>query len=332
MRSSTSHSKEKPRSRRGTIASGFFVCMAILYYAGIEWQARLYDAHVASIERRYEDYNDALDFGKRPDSSMRMLVLGNSLLLHGVRFDELKDALSPRIDAKQYLILNTTYFDWYYTLVKMFNSGARPEIVVLVLSPRQFVSWNVREDYFARHLMRARDIFAVARDLKLSNTQASNLAFSRLSQFFDSRAQIRNEAVKAIFPNLGPLMSLMTRVRNAPPIGGDGDRVESVAAERLRSLRELAAQWNTKIILVIPPSDGGRGNSAAYAIQSAGSAAGVPVLVPVAPGSFKADHYVDGFHLNKLGAETFTPRLIAALQKETAIYTTRKASQVAGRK
>jgi lysophospholipase L1-like esterase len=102
-----------------------------------------------------------------------------------------------------------------------------------------------------------------------------------------------------------------------------------LAIERLQALRDLAARWNSQFVLVIPPSDGGRGDPAAAELQAAGDAAGVPVLLPVAAGSLPADLYADGFHLNQRGAEAFTARLIDSLENETPICLARKSPRMA---
>jgi hypothetical protein len=313
------------------MASAAFLCLAVLCYAYIEYKARRLDVANGVIESREDseaEYRAIIDSGKQPTASTRMLVLGNSLLLRGVQFDDVRNSLAPSIDAKRLVVVNTSYFDWYYTMLRMFREGAKADIVALALNPKQFAAWNVREDYFARHLMKLRDIFAIARDLRLSNTEASNLAFANFSQYYDLRTKIRNKQIYKIFRNLRPLMLLIT-YEPPPPLKLMN---ESFAVERLRAMRDLAGKWNAKFVLIIPPSDGGKGDPNAAVIESAGKIAGVPVLVPVAPGSLGANCYLDGFHLNKRGAETFTPQLIASLQKETAIYTAQKAPQVAGRK
>ena len=50
------------------------------------------------------------------------------------------------------------------------------------------------------------------------------------------------------------------------------------------------------------------------AVARAGRAAGVPVLIPVAPGELGQSYFRDAFHLNQRGAEIFTPRLWEALK------------------
>ena len=328
MPSSISNSERKPRSRRGTIASAAFLCLAVLSYGYIEYRARRLDLANAALESREDseaEYQEIIDSGRRPGAASRMFVLGNSLLLRGVDFDKVRSSLDPSIDARRLVVVNTFYFDWYYTMLRMFREGARADVVVLVLNPKQFASWKVREDYFAHHLMKLRDIFSIARDLKLSNTEASNLAFANLSQYYDLRTKIRTKEIHKVFKNLKPLMAMIT-YEPPPPLQLIP---EPFAVKRLQSLRDLAGKWNAKFVLVIPPSDGGRGDPNAAVIQAAGKIAGVPVLVPVAPGSWGSDRYLDGFHLNKLGAAAFTPRFIAALQKEASVDLAQKESKTA---
>jgi hypothetical protein len=265
-----------------------------------------------------------LETSKRPAAAPRMFVLGNSLLFHGVHFDEVQKSLSPAIETKRWVVMNTSYFDWYYCMVKMFREGARPDVVVLVMSPKQFASSMVREDYFARHLMKLQDIFSIAWNMKISNTQASNLVFSNLSQYYQSRTQIRNKQVRKIF-DLGPLMKLITYAP-PPPVK---TIPEELALDRLQKMRDLAEKWNAKFVLVIPPSDGGKRDINAARLQEAGKTIGVPVLVPIAAGTLGIDHYMDGFHLNQRGAEAFTPQLVASLQKETAVFLARRESRTA---
>jgi hypothetical protein len=247
------------------------------------------------------------------------------LLLRGLEFEKVQSSLSPDIDAKRMVVVNTSYFDWYYTLRKMFREGAKADVVVLVLNAKQFAAWNVREDYFARHLMPLRDIFSIAWNMRLSNTEASNLVFANLSQYYDLRAKIRNKQINKIFKNLGPLMAMITH--EPPPVVKPIP--ESFAVERLQAMRDLVGQWNAKFILVLPPSDGGKGDINAAILQAAGKTAGVPVLVPVEAGSLGADHYMDGFHLNKLGAETFTPRFIASIEEEMGGRLAKKETRTA---
>jgi hypothetical protein len=313
---------------RGTIASIAFLCIAAASYGYIEYRARLLNADIAARESRADsdaEMRALFDSQPRDQRSRTMFVLGNSLLLRGVQFEEVKSAFSPDFDARRLVVVNTSYFDWLYATRKIFDQGGRPDVVVLVMSPRQFLASNVREDYFAHHLMRFQDAFSVASEMGLSNTAASSLAFANLSQYYDLRARIRNQWLKKVIPNLGPMMDLITKQ--------DGSRTEefpqSLAVERLRALNDLAERRSARFVLVIPPSDGGRGDPAAAKLKAAGETTGVRVVLPIAAGTLAADRYLDGFHLNDRGAEEFTTRLIASLEKETAVRVARKSSQTA---
>lgn len=317
-------------ARRGTIASVALLCIAAASYGYIEYRARLLNADIAARESRADsdaEMQSLLDAKQQAQAGQRMFVLGNSLLLRGVQIEEVKKAFTPDIDVRRLVVVNTSYFDWLYATRKIFEEGGRPDVVVLVMSPRQFLASNVREDYFAHHLMRFQDAFSVASEMGLSNTAASSLAFANISQYYDLRARIRNQWLKKAIPNLGPMMDLITRQDNSLK----DEFPETLAVERLRTLNKLSTQWKAKFVLVIPPSDGGRGDPAAAKLQTTGETAGVRVLLPIAAGSLAADRYLDGFHLNERGAQEFTARLIASLEEETVVRVAKKSPQMAAK-
>jgi hypothetical protein len=316
--------------RRGTIASAALLCIAVASYGYIEYRARLLNADIAARESRAEsdaEMQAIFDVEPPAQATQRMFVLGNSLLLRGVQFEEVKKAFVPDFDVKRLVVVNTSYFDWLYATRKIFDEGARPDVVVLVMSPRQFLASNVREDYFAHHLMHFQDAFSVASEMGLSNTAASSLAFANLSQYYDLRARIRNQWLKKVIPNLGPMMDLITKQDGSL----NEEFPQSLAVERLRALNDLSARWNAKFVLVIPPSDGGRGDPAAANLEAAGKSAGVRVLLPIAAGTLAANRYLDGFHLNDRGAKEFTAQLIASLENETAVRVAKKSPQMAAK-
>ena len=67
------------------------------------------------------------------------------------------------------------------------------------------------------------------------------------------------------------------------------------------------------VVLVAPVLDPYEGSEA---LLDGARVARVPVLRPVASGSFGPQLYRDGFHLNDEGAAQFTDRLIPALAGE----------------
>ena len=288
----------------------------MLLSSGIELVCRYEIPRVSRIERRTQtEYQSLFDFSDRSFDAVRGIVVGNSLLGEGVRFEEAKQGLLPDADIKRFLIENTNYFDWKYGIRRLLGRGARPDVIVLVMSPRQFVSPSIRGEYFAHRLMDLRDLMSVARDVGASNTQISDLVFSNISHFGGIRAEVRKLVLGALLPDLPRLTALMTDQRSAPL---DEDFVRSESQRRLKALGELAEQYHARVVLVIPPEGTNARETMASAVKEAGTSAGVSVLVPVVPGSMPADLFSDGFHLNEMGAKVFTPRFVDSLQAELA--------------
>jgi hypothetical protein len=161
------------------------------------------------------------------------------------------------------------------------------------------------------------DIFSVAKNLELTNTQTSNLAFANVSAFFGLGGEVRKWLAGKIFRDLPELtQSLIPKLPPQP----EPALISSESLRRLHALRELAARYDSDVVLVIPPTKGRRAGTDASAVVSAGRSAGVSVLVPVEPDSLEADLYSDnGFHLNDRGAEVFTPAFVEALQKNLQV-------------
>ncbi len=65
-----------------------------------------------------------------------MLLFGNSLLLEGVDYPALRNALSDEYDVHRLIFEQTEYLDQYYVLRRLFRHGARPHDVVLCISAR----------------------------------------------------------------------------------------------------------------------------------------------------------------------------------------------------
>ncbi len=250
----------------------------------------------------------------RPTVSPRhVLVVGNSLLDNGVLFDEASRSLRPDIEAARLMVPDTSYYDWYYGLRRLFAEGARPNVVVLMLSPRQLVVSRIRESYSPYRMFRTRDILPAARELSLSNTETSSLYFAHYSAYFGYGDEVRKGILRRILPGLPLLMATMVFSNPAPL---DPDKVFETANIRLVALRDLATAYNVRFVLLVPPSGESKGDEAYQAVARAGAATGVPVLMPAGIGSIEPELYSDKFHLNSRGAKLFTPRFADALRRE----------------
>jgi hypothetical protein len=292
--------------------------VAALLAAGLEGACRLGIPRISRIERRLEEeYRDALEVSRRPGSGLQALVLGNSLLNAGIRFDEAHRLLLPDIDARRLMVFDTSYCDWYYGMRRLFAEGSRPDVVILVLTPTQLAMTKVRGNYFGYRLMRMADLFAVANEVGLSNTQTSNLAFANVSAYFGLGGEVRKWLAGRIFPDLPELTRRMVAATSAPLTE---DQVHATCLGRLRELRDLADRHGARLVLVIPPTTGSGVERYQDAVRRAGSLAGVSVVVPVPANSLGDRHYSDrGFHLNDRGAEIFTTAFVGAIRRELGV-------------
>ncbi len=270
MRLSISNSRKQLCSRPGLQASLTLGLIVVVLSLALEAACRLGVPRVSRIERRVaEERKSVLAAGRPPASGVQVIVLGNSLLETGLRFDEARRLLAPAIDSRRWVVHDTAYYDWYYGLRRLFAEGSRPDVVVLVLTPRQMLATKVRGSYFAYQFMRMADLFAVAKDVGLSNTETSNLAFANLSAYFGLGGEARKWLTGRVLPDFPGLAQLMTAGRNVPP---SIEQVGSTCTQRLRSLRQVTAQFGWRFILVIPPTPGSQSAAECAAAQKAGGA------------------------------------------------------------
>jgi hypothetical protein len=245
--------------------------------------------------------------------------VGNSLLDEDVRFDDVRAALGEEWDTRRFVVEQTFFLDWYYGLRRLFREGARPDVVVLMLTARQWVRDDIRGDYTAQYLMSAADVPAAARELGLNATQTTNLALSSVSTFWGARAELRNFVLGRLMPDLGRLMDYSSVVDARVLVDDD---VAPAARVRIARLKTLTDANGARLVILLPPIM--NHHDGAVGLLRAASDVGVAAFRPVASGSLDANLYRDsGFHLNADGARQFTAILIPALRRElTAVRTT----------
>jgi hypothetical protein len=256
--------------------------------------------------RRQTEYQTALT-SRVASANQRasVLVVGNSLLLEGVNFPQLKQDLGPEVDLRRVVIENTFYLDWYYGLRRMFKMGARPDVVVVVLNPIQLTSSSFDGDYSAHLLVDRSDLLGFARDISADRNETSSLVLANLSSFYGTRAEIRTWILGNILPGLPHLF------RSAPSVP-KGVAFADVVSRRLAQLQELCTQQGARLVVVLPPA---RLNTGADVVLQTAAATGVKALSPIAPGVLPSSDYSDNFHLNSHGAGKFTPALAAGLKE-----------------
>jgi hypothetical protein len=301
MPSSISGSKSKAIAYAKALAAICAVLILVFEIASVY----LLNHQSATYARISKQYDDALKIRRgtagEPPS---VLMVGNSLLLHGVQLSRLQELTASRMHLYPIFLEATGYYDWLYALHGLFLRGARPQVVVLGVGVNYFLENGVRQDYAPMMFFNARDTLAVAADLKLDRTAASNLLLAHSSPFWDTRSAIRMQVLNRIVPHLEDLFSLV----NQKPTVPDGREFAEITIPRLERLRELCEANGARLILLVPPTLDSE--NAVNEMTAAAQAAGVEVSVPIDPAALSAKFYQpDGMHLNRDGAVLFTSAL-----------------------
>jgi hypothetical protein len=276
-----------------------------------ELAARYVFPKISRIRQRIETERETARHLKGEPQRPAILVVGNSLVERGVDIDSLRAQLSEYKVAR-FVVSDTSYFDWYYGLRRLFAEGSRPQTVVLGLSARQLLTTRIEGNLSANVLIRTTDVHRVARDLHQDNTTLSSLYFNNLSSFFGGSTQFRKWLLASeVMPDLQKLsVALSPPIRQLPP----SSEIISVGAVRLRAIDEVCRRNGARFVLVVPPSPS-PAEAQFDALKQAGSLSGVDVLAPAEKEEFTADLFSDGLHLNRVGEGKFTLLLASSLKQ-----------------
>ena len=263
--------------------------------------------------RTAAEQREIFAMARRP--GMHVLVVGNSLLDAGVDFPRLREGLGRQCVVMRYVIEQTAFFDWFYGLRRLYDDGARADVVVLALDAEQMVADSIRDGYFAHRLMKTDDVLNVARDAQLSATNTFSLLVSNLSAFYGTRSETRNFVLSHLVPRIAALRPYLTPGGEPPVL--DRDRFVAVAAARLKRMKTLVEGQGGRLILMVPATSDSV--KLAHLVDAAGSA-DVQVIVPMQPRELTAADFTDGFHLSPSGAERYTAALIPLLRAAVPMF------------
>jgi len=316
MHSSTSSSEKvtpsvRSQSRRGDITRrSIFAILAGLFiiWAVAEVGTMLAVHRVSKIMRRItQEYRESEQLeAVSAQGTPTMLLLGNSLLLEGVDYPRLRNAMSDEYDVHRLVFEQTGYLDEYYVLRKLFRHGARPHDVVLCLSMTQLIGNGTRGDFMSKY-MDALDIASLGSREHMDATTVSSLMFAHWSDWFAYRAETRKAILGAVMPDLRDL-AVKIAWNQATPL--TPEVVRAGAIPRINELKELCDEYGSHLTILIPPT---MGENHADALASVSKDVGVRVLVPVQPGVLDASFFRDEYHLNPTGAALFTAKLQSQL-------------------
>jgi hypothetical protein len=280
----------------------------VVILCGVEIGVRYFIGPASRIERRTEaEYQEARHVRRDPHQK-QLLVVGNSLLLMDVALDSLREALAPGWKVRRLVVEQTEYFDWLYGLQALLATGATPDVVALMLTRRQLLSFDFRGDYSAYRLLRPVDVLPLSRDLKLHPTVAFSYLVSSVSAFYGLRAELR----KVLFARLMPDVYDLTRLFIVPgPKWSPDSDTYAIALERLTRLRSVTDSHGVSLLLIIPPAPGV--TTGDDPVREAATAANVPWVE--VPESYGDADFSDGFHMNEQGAARYTTSLSAVLAR-----------------
>src|SRR5712692_2152444 len=314
MRSSISSSKPA-----ALFYAKVLVVICVIVIVGLEiFSVYLVKHHSLTYARVSRQYGEAIKVRPpRPGEPTSVLLVGNFLLLSGVDLDRLHELTSDRMRIYPIFLEATGYYDWLYGLRRLFRQGARPQVVVVGVGVNYFLKSGMRQDYSPMLFLDARDTLAVASDLHLDRTAASDLLLAHSSNFWDTRSAIRTQILSHMVPHIEDLFLLI----NPRPAIPDGRAFEEIAIPRLQRMNQLCEANGAKLILLVPPTLSSE--SAVSQMAYAAHAAGVEVLVPIDPAALSAKFYQrDGMHLNPDGAVLFTSALAKDLPERVVTHNT----------
>ena len=314
MPSSISGSKSKAITYAKALAAICGVLILVFEIASV-YLLNHWSPTYARISRQYDEALKIRPAGAGEPASV--LMVGNSLLLHGVEVNRLQELTSSRMRLYPVFLEATGYYDWLYALHGLFLRGARPQVVVVGVGVNYFLENGVRQDYAPMLFFNARDTLAVASDLQLDRTATSSLLLAHSSTFWDTRSAIRMQVLNRMVPHLEDLFSLV----NQKPAVPEEKEFAEITIPRLQRLRELCEANGAKLILLVPPTLASE--NAVSQMAAAAQAAGVDVSVPIDPAALPAKFYQpDGMHLNRDGAVLFTSALAKDLPEKVMAHET----------
>lgn len=244
-----------------------------------------------------------------------VLLVGNSLVLHGINVGAVERAMGTGYAATKLAIVDSGYLDWLYGITSLFDRGSQPDALVLAISPVQFVEDRPPTGTTSRMLWTLPNLMRYTLDSRPGLTAASDRFFEHVSEFFAIRSRLRQDARRLIVPGY----ESMSRHFFIPPSDApDPTRDEGIAQARLRALDSVCASRHVRFVFLLIPTNTAQDRQLEQTLVTAGERAGVPVVVPVSNDAIEPTWLLDGYHLNARGAAVFSERAGVALAAELA--------------
>jgi hypothetical protein len=289
-----------------------------LLCVGLEGASAWMLGHLATNRAVRDETLDAVHLVSAPGAPRPVLIVGNSLVLHGVDLDALQAALGPGYEAKKEYVLGSGYQDWRYGVPSLLDRGSRPSFIVLGFSPAQLVTDRPPVGRTARLVWTTGNLERYTVDERIGLTEASNLVLQHYSAFFALRDQLRQDSRKLIVPDY---TAMAHDFFDRTPITPD-----SVSDVAIAALDSICAAKGVRFAYLLIPTRAPDDVVIEPMMIEAGKRAGVPVLIPVSNRALLPTDMLDGYHMNPTGAAAFSARTGAALRSISEAATRASAS------
>jgi len=235
-----------------------------------------------------------------------VLIAGNSLVYEGLSDPVLKRTMGDGIGIQAAGVPGSTYYDWEYGLRALLARGSEPDVVVIGLSPSQFLRAPSATALPVSELWRSQDIYSYARDWRPSPTTIADLVLEHFSTFFSMRDTFRIYSRKQI-RGYESMVHEWGQVHSAAEDSGKNEgMLEATYRERIALLKKECGS-RARLVLIVVPTRQENDASDEPALRSAALQSGVPVIEPVGELEWPVTKFqADGYHLTTEAAEEFS--------------------------
>jgi hypothetical protein len=309
MPSSTFSSNERTVSDRAQIRTiWILLATLVLLLAAFELFARIYVERHSKVQREVNaEYAEAVKINR--SGRKQLLIVGNSLVGHGVDFGFVRSTLPADWEAHRFWIYNTGYEDWYFGLRRLMAEGSRPDVVAVVFAGLNWYDSGIRGDYSSQYLFQTRDLPRIKSELDLDRTTTTGLLFAHYSKFYALRTEIRKQLLQAVVPDLPHMYNLIKPGQSRPITDAE---IADLLTGRISAYRDILKGYNARLVLIVPPLPR-PGAEHQGAIRLAAARAGIEAVIPLSCAAVPAADFADDMHLTPEGARLFTAAFIRQL-------------------
>jgi hypothetical protein len=276
-------------------------CLLVCLLAAIECLTRqMHDRRNITLTIE-AGVHDALAI-RHKSTQTQLLLVGNSLIAEDLSRDVMQQTLDPRFLVHAAGVHGSTYHDWQYGLRALFDRGSQPDVVIVGMSPTQFLRPAAFTPLPVSQLWGLSEVLSYYREQHPGMSVLSELLLEHYSTFFYMRDTVRLFLRKAI-PGYATMV-LQWASHHGYQRGGSSDELYR---ERLFALSSYCESHHARLIVILPPTNQVEDEEEEPALHSAAASLGVSVVEPIREREWEADKFQkDGYHLTAAAAGEFS--------------------------